>query len=60
MPQSNRPLVNDRAVSFKMPSRLWMQIAKLAEADHRSVSNYIVKVMAEHVAETSATKKGSK
>lgn len=60
MPQSNRPLVNDRAVSFKMPSRLWTQIAKLAEADHRSVSNYIVKVMAEHVAAVATAKKGGK
>jgi hypothetical protein len=58
---SSRALfVNDRPVSFKMPAKLHAQIAKLAEADHRSVSNYLVKIAAEHVAVVAATKKTSK
>jgi hypothetical protein len=60
MPKNHKPLTNDRPVSFKMPSKLHAQIAKLAEADHRSVSNYLIKIAADHVAAVTAAKKGGK
>jgi uncharacterized protein (DUF1778 family) len=48
MPQSHRPLRNDRSVTFRVPSDLYDLIAWAAEREHRSVSNYIVKLLAEH------------
>ncbi len=62
MPKNNKPLTNDRPVSFKMPSKLHAQIAKLAEADHRSVSNFLIKLAADHVAmlDAAPTKRGGK
>jgi predicted transcriptional regulator len=58
------PLINDKAIGMRLPSALHRRLQELALAEHRTLSNYIVHVLSEHVAqverESSRANKGKK
>jgi predicted DNA-binding protein len=49
MGRNNRPRIRDATVSIRMPSELVEDLRRLATAEQRTVSNYIVHVMTLHV-----------
>jgi predicted DNA-binding protein len=49
MPRNYRPKTNDATICIRMPSGLLGKLRKLATADQRPVSNYMVRVLTQHV-----------
>ena len=60
MPASKSVGALDKQISMRMPSALYDAIARLAAAEQRPVTNYIVKALTDHVAGIKKRTKGGK